>query len=189
MTPVTLTKLLTPQLYFEGPWVFLVELMGRFKSFPVSKGPLFDHVYPVPAEGAPGTYILFNRRTLAFYVGSASNIYSRINKHRQLLQRNAHPNRRLLQDWGVSQRGWYDVVLFSATNRTEGLMLEQWLVTELEGRSGICNLYRDVSSSRYRDRKGTRRLYHVAERAQRHYQELSQPGQALGREGGFHDPI
>lgn len=183
--PVTLKKLLSPGVHFDGGWKFLIEVNGDVFAFDVRKGGLFSHLL-LPTKQACGAYIIVNSRTKAAYVGSSGNMYKRARQHRTALENYKHANRYLNQGYFPEYRHYYEIIFFYTTNRQAAYNLEQWLVDELLARDALCNIHLDVKGMK---KQRTIPGFHKPEFQQAHYLELSKPDCLLGIQGGFHDPL
>lgn len=67
--------------------------MAKAKGDSFIKSELDDKLdVDISFAGIPGIYCIYNREKDAFYIGSTSDLYKRVNQHKNQLLKNKHPN-------------------------------------------------------------------------------------------------
>lgn len=91
---------------------------------------------------SPGTYILTHRPTGRFYIGSSTNLYSRINHHNYLFRYNKHFSQRLQDVCNSADE--IDVEVFPLITRDSAYDLEQELLDKNINNPLCCNVGSDA---------------------------------------------
>jgi len=68
--------------------------------------------------GVSGIYIILNTANNKYYLGSSKNLRSRWNSHRQLLNKNIHPNPYLQSAWNKHGAEVFEFIVIEATKDT-----------------------------------------------------------------------
>lgn len=93
----------------------------------------------------PATYVIRHVATNMFYVGSTTNIYSRLVNHRYMIRKGDHENVKLNEALNTCSE--IEVCVYKSPNRKEAYKQEQHLITENWKKGILFNIADDVKNN------------------------------------------
>ncbi len=94
---------------------------------------------------SPGVYRITHVPTGLFYVGSTSNLRSRIGEHRRRLTSNGHPNKRFQE--AFTSLSDLDIVVTPLSSSEEAMKKEQEMLDREHGKPNCCNVSPNATST------------------------------------------
>lgn len=79
-----------------------------------------------------GIYCIINIKNKKKYIGSSINIYQRLLKHRSLLRKNKHQNRKLQNSWNKNSEELFDFYILEYCKESELIEREQYYIDTLK---------------------------------------------------------
>ena len=103
-------------------------------------------IVPKLQSGLIGIYLIQNKETGKFYIGSSVNVKNRLRQHKQMLNTNNHKNSRLQEDYNIYGSKAFKVKVLCRCSELELLFKEQALYSLLKKHYPTYHPGNDVSN-------------------------------------------